>query len=74
MVLVAIQLPGNAYVIIVVPEDRPFINPEEVSIVATPILLLLQKPLTMVSESDAGNPVHNLLAPIIGAGMALTLM
>jgi hypothetical protein len=64
--VVAMQLPPNVYVIVVVPELTPETIPDAPT-VATAVLLLLHVP-PPASVSAVVEPTHTLAAPVIALG------
>jgi hypothetical protein len=72
-VVVAMQPPGNAYVIIVVPIVMPHAVPEEEPIVATDVLLLVHMPPGTASVNAVQLPAHTPVAPVMGDGEAKTV-
>jgi hypothetical protein len=56
----------SRYFIIVVPADMPLTRPEELPIVATEVLLLLQVPPGVASDSVVVAPRQMLKRPVIG--------
>jgi len=70
---VAIQPVESKYVIVKVPEAIPVTIPEEVPIVANPVILLLHVPPVVASPSVAEVPTQILFGPVTAAGVVFTV-
>ena len=57
----------------VVPDETPFNKPVDTPMVATPVLLLVHEPPPVLLVNVIEEPTHTLEAPVIAAGLALTV-
>jgi hypothetical protein len=64
---------ASEYVIVTVPDDIPFTMPLAEPTVATALLLLLHVPPASVLERVAVGPSQTVLAPVIAAGVPVTV-
>jgi hypothetical protein len=74
--VLAVQVVGNVYTIVVVPAVMPATTPLELPTEAMPVALLLHLPPDGLSLSVIVNPAHTLPGPVIvpGNGLMVTVV